>query len=202
MKWRQRGRESVSTCATRPAGRGAGQARLPRSGQPKGMTACCHCAVSNARRALLSCGYRARGGIRTLDLPITSRFTAVHRVAASVILAGQVDYPVRLVAFRLAGRAGGMTVRMTAALPRSRDPVAAHPSGRCLAGLVVAAPVGEVVRRAWVLTGGGTPDSMTRAMTSVSPTQLGRRPDRQRTWPRPAAPNLQPAPAEVGREHR
>jgi hypothetical protein len=77
MKWRQRGRKSVSTCATRPAGRGAGQARLPHAGQPKGMTACCHCAVNNARRALLSCGYRARGGIRTLDLPITSRMLGV-----------------------------------------------------------------------------------------------------------------------------
>ena len=36
-------------------------------------------------------------------------------------------------------------------------------------------------RRVWVLTSGVTPDSMTKAMIGVGPTQLGRRPDRQGT---------------------
>src|SRR5215218_6792497 len=40
--------------------------------QPKGMTACRCCAVNNAKIPL-TWGFGARGGIRSLDLPITRR---------------------------------------------------------------------------------------------------------------------------------
>jgi hypothetical protein len=53
---------------------------------------------------------------------------------------------------------------------------------------VLAAPVGDGRPSSLILTGGATSDSITKAMTSVGPTPLGRRPDRQRTGPQPTAP--------------
>lgn len=44
-----------------------------------------------------------RSGPIRPDRRIMSRFAAVHRIAPSDILAGQVSWPVRLVASRLAG---------------------------------------------------------------------------------------------------
>src|SRR5215211_2768954 len=38
-----------------------------------------------------TCGFGARGGIRTLDLPITSRKAFVHQVLARPVLAAQVS---------------------------------------------------------------------------------------------------------------
>jgi hypothetical protein len=66
----------------------------------------------------LTCGFGARGGIRTLDLPITSRFPTVHDLASSAVLAGQVRCVVRLIRVVSYGVGrGAMTGRMTAALP-------------------------------------------------------------------------------------
>jgi hypothetical protein len=70
------------------------------------------------QRCPLTCGFGARGGIRTLDLPITSRFPTVHDLASSAVLAGQVRCVVRLIRVVSYGVGrGGMTGRMTAALP-------------------------------------------------------------------------------------
>jgi hypothetical protein len=54
------------------------------------MTAGCRCPVRIARKYPLTCGFGARGGIRTLDLPITGRTEAFQLGPARTIVAAQV----------------------------------------------------------------------------------------------------------------
>jgi hypothetical protein len=69
----------------------AGQVRLRRGDPPKGMTACCRCAVSNARNGRLDLRFLEP---RRVDLPITSRNGFVQHMPSRPVLAAHVSVPV------------------------------------------------------------------------------------------------------------